>query len=121
MLEFDNELEEHLRFDVMKAILEEIVRCLPSVTAHRLIGHLANQQLQDELLELAPGPNSSIDLSSILDKLIARFGLTEDAAQSALVHVCIELTKLLSPREMKQIRSGLPEDLKLLFAEKKAA
>lgn len=100
--------------EITKFVLASLVRRLDTETAHRLVSRF-NDELKADLMEAAPGSDPTISISSILDGLIWRFGLSEQAAQSALVHVGIELAHVLEPHDLADLEGHLPDDLQILF------
>lgn len=108
------DLDEALESEIRKFVLSRVVQALDPGTAHRLVSQL-DDALQEDLFEVVPGQEPTMSLSALLDDLIARFGLTEEVAQAALVHVAMELMKRLDERDLARLRKHLPDELRMLF------
>lgn len=101
---------------ITEFLLGALVRRLHYSGAWNLISHLP-RGLQDDLLDLPAGPDSSITLVSIEQELATRFELEKNFAASLIPQFFSALTDLTDPRAMADIRALLPPDIRSAFPE----
>lgn len=96
--------------NVSEFVLEQLVRTLEPRMAYWFLGHLSDE-LQEKLWEVEPASRSDTSLSGLLDAIITKFSLPEATAQTALVHIGMEIAAVLRPAECNRLKSALPTEL----------
>lgn len=108
------EIPSQLLVPVTHTLLSSLVQRLHSTGAAHLIS-LLPQTLEEELLNMSPGPNRDITINSILNELISRFGIPEPQARAIVFNFFATLEELIHPEEIERIKSQLPEEFRALF------
>jgi CBS domain-containing protein/uncharacterized protein (DUF2267 family) len=100
----------------LDVVLKSVVRRLTPGEAKDLIAQLPSL-LQPTLLALPPGPDKSITRSTIEAELVQRLGVDASRAVQILAAVGSTIAQSVSPGQMKDVQSQLPEDLRGIFSD----
>jgi CBS domain-containing protein/uncharacterized protein (DUF2267 family) len=99
----------------LEIVLKNVVRRLTSGEAKDLIAQLPSL-LQPMLQALPPGPDKLITRETIWDELRHRLGVDEGHTAQILLAVGTVVARSISPGQMKDVQSQLPEDLRAIFS-----
>jgi hypothetical protein len=77
--------------------------------------------LQNDLLDLPPGPDQQITAATLKDEISLRYNFSLNYVETTLMHFLEGLSELMPISEMKHLRAALPEDLSSLFPEAKTS
>lgn len=109
-----NDENDSLALEVENYVLGCVIRALDPKSKKLLLSKTGDS-FQEELSEVEAVSDPSVSLTSLIDGVISRFGLSEVASQTALVHAVNSIIAKLSDRDLSKIRHHLPEDLQTLF------
>jgi uncharacterized protein (DUF2267 family) len=99
----------------LEIILKNVVRRLTPGEAKDLIAQLPSL-LQPMLQALPPGPDKFITRETIWDELRHWLGLHEGHIAQILLAVGTVVARTISPGQIKDVQSQLPEDLRVIFS-----
>lgn len=102
--------------EVTEVILESIVQRLHHTGAMHLILQLP-RILQEELIELPPGPDTAMTTARIVNELVHQYQMKESRAYLTLRAVCSALEQLIPVKELEHVKAQLPDDLRALFVQ----
>jgi uncharacterized protein (DUF2267 family) len=118
-----NQLRADARFETaeetetaLEIVLKSVIRRLTSGEAKDLIAQLPSL-LQATLLSLPPGPDKLITREAIEEELVQRLGVDSSRARQILACVGATISQSVSPGQMKDVQSQLPEDLRGIFPD----
>jgi uncharacterized protein (DUF2267 family) len=108
-------LEQPEQADAALAIvLESLVKRLTLDDAEGFIAQLPSL-IQPRLRALPPGPDKSITRAAIESELAGRLGMDRKRAAEVLAAVGANIARCVSPGEVEELRSQLPEDLRAIL------
>jgi CBS domain-containing protein/uncharacterized protein (DUF2267 family) len=99
----------------LEIVLKNVVRRLTPGEAKDLIAQLPSL-LQPMLQGLPPGPDKLITRETIWDELLHQLGVDEGHAAQILLAVGTVVARTISPGQIKDVQSQLPEDLRMIFS-----
>ena len=100
----------------LEVVLAALLRRLTPGEAKDLIAQLPSL-MQPKLYALPPGPDKGITRASIEADLIQRLNMDSTRATQLLTAVGATVAQSVSPGQVKDIQSQLPEELRELFAD----
>jgi len=101
--------------EITELILGALVMRLHHTAALHLILQLP-MSIQEELIELPPGPHFSITTARIVNDLVSQFEFDEATAYLVLTRICMALEETIDPKHLEHVKAQLPSDLRALFA-----
>ena len=99
----------------LEIVLQNVVQRLTPGEAKDLIAQLPSL-LQPMLQTLPPGPDKLITRETIWDELRHRLGVDEGHTAQILLAVGTVVARTISPGQIKDMQSQLPEDLRAIFS-----
>jgi CBS domain-containing protein/uncharacterized protein (DUF2267 family) len=99
----------------LEIVLKNVVRRLTPGEAKDLIAQLPSL-LQPMLQGLPPGPDKLITRETIWEELLHQLGVDEGHAAQILLAVGTVVARAVSPGQIKDVQSQLPEDLRVIFS-----
>ena len=99
----------------LEIVLKNVVRRLTPGEAKDLIAQLPSL-LQSKLQGLPPGPDKRITRQTIWEELLQLVGVDEGHTAQILMAVGTVVGKTISPGEIQDVQSQLPDDLRVIFS-----
>jgi len=99
----------------LEIVLKNVVRRLTPGEAKDFIAQLPSL-LHPILQGLPPGPDKRITRQTIWDELLQQIDVDEGHTAQILVAVAAVVARTISPGQIQDVQSQLPEDLRLIFS-----
>jgi CBS domain-containing protein/uncharacterized protein (DUF2267 family) len=99
----------------LEIVLKNVVRRLTPGEAKDLTAQLPSL-LQPMLQGLPPGPDKMITRQTIWDELVHQLGVDDGHVAQILMAVGTVVARAVSPGQIKDVQSQLPQDLRVIFS-----
>lgn len=113
-------LEKNLAETLTFHLLKDVVKRLSFTEASHFITQIPNL-LQEDLLNLPAGPDTSITADSITKNLCERFQVSRETAVILMRGFWAGLSEFLNERSLNHVMAQFPSDMKRLFSGERAA
>jgi len=107
-------LSIEMAYPVTQFLLGCLVMRVSATAAAHFMAQLP-KLVQDQLLDLPPGPDRSTSVRWIVSELGSRFRLQDDFARSLFSQFLSSLQNLVDVGQIQHLKAQLPEDFKSLF------